>query len=158
MQKHENNQAPDQSGDVSEWLADSLVYIQNTTTGIARDFQNFQGRLDGTLEKLKSNNPGVKIDEALNLLKVATCDFNKAGYEVDQKRRSRGFYPVIALGVVLLLAIGVQTVVLSGGLHSIIGIGGLTGKSQKSLENCINTVRKNNTAYKCSVIVRPEDV
>lgn len=158
MKAEDNNQAPDQSGDVAEWLADSLVYIQKTTADLARDFENFRGRVDSALEHLSQHGPDKKIDKALAFLETATCNFNRAGHIADQKRRGVGLKPMLALGVVLLIAMGLQTVVLSGGMPKFMGINGLTDANQKSLENCIKAVRKNNKSYECRVVVRPGDL
>lgn len=150
-----SDQAPDQNDGIEVWLADSLVFIQKTLANLSRDFEAFRGRVDDSIEHQNTHGSGKKIDEAIRQLKSATSDFHRVGHLSDQKRNYSVIRPLIILGVVLLMAIGLQTWIVTGGWPRIYG---LTGENQKILDRCIESVREQNSAYRCFLVIRPEDV
>lgn len=157
MKKENTQQEPPQEGDLEDWIADSLVYIQNMTTSLSRDLSNFQGRVEVALDDIKNHGDAEQFDTALGYLRTATRDFTKAGFEVDMKRRTLGTWPIMILGFVLITVLAAQTAFLSGGLDGFAYLG-LTEQNRTALKTCFQAVRDNNQAYQCTLIIRPKDL
>lgn len=157
MTKQDTQPEPPQDGDLTDWVADSLVYIQNTTTNLVRDFGNFQDRMEASFDGIKNQAGGKQFDQALGLLQRATEDFNKTGHEADMKRRALGTWPIAGLGVGLIIAMVAQTAFLSGGFDGFAYFG-LTEQNRAALDKCIQAVKENSTAYRCTLVIRPKDL
>lgn len=149
---------PSQEGDLADWLADSLVYIQTATTDLVREVGNLQGRIEDDLKAIKKQAGGDgQWEQAIGHLKMATEDFNKAGHQVDQKRREFVMRPILILGVVMLVAMTAQTLVMVGGKFWGADDYGLSAQNAQSLQTCIEAVKADNQAYRCTLVIRPDD-
>ena len=148
-------------------LANNIVLIGNTTDATKATVSGFSKQLAGALnqfgqefEHLRHINQGDTFAENSQHLQRVIEDFQKAGHDATRGTWKAFKYPIFVMTVCLLGIAGMNGYFFFNGYFG-------TGKSSynriydrnaQALKSCVNMVRYKGAAYKCSIVVSPEDL